>query len=90
MVERVSPVVATLPGIRPVVDFGEVLSTVVLSSQVLLSALSSHPSGQAQEVEGPDRRSLREGELLSDDLWLCHLGAGRQRWEHGEERQRSG
>ena len=81
--------VGSLPGGRPVVDFGAVLSTVVLSSQVFLSALSSQPSGQAQEVEGPDRRSLGEREMMSDDL-LAHLGAGRQMWEHGEERQRSG
>ena len=81
--------VGSLPGGRPVVDFGAVLSTVVLSSQVFLSALSSQPSGQAQEVEGPDRRSLREGQMMSDDL-LVHLGAGRQMWEQGEERQRSG
>ena len=61
--------VATLPGGRPVVDFGAVLSTAVLSSQVFLSALSSQPSGQAQEVEGPDSRSLRE--VMSDDLRPC-------------------
>ena len=62
---------APLPGGRPVVDFGALLSIVVLSSQVLLSALSSQPSGQAQEVEGPERRSLRKGELMYDDLWFC-------------------
>ena len=81
--------VGSLPGGCPVADFGAVLPDVVLSSQVFLSALSSQPSGQAQEVEGPDRRSLREGQMMSDDL-QAHLGAGRQMWEHGEERQRSG